>query len=119
MPKSSTKRKNGRNKKCVKKDSAGNIVNSKNTKQIRNIRIKQMLRMQLLNSACQSLTACEVKIAIDKGSGHKMSYISTELDKNGVPVDGVTKQITLSNIDVARLESIWTNKLASEKQMKK
>ena len=106
MPKSSTKRKNGRNKKSVQRDSAGNAINSKNTKQVQRIRMKQMFRMQLLHNACQSLTACEVKTAIDKGRGYKMSYVSTKLDDNGVPVDGITKEIVLSNIDIKRLESI-------------
>jgi hypothetical protein len=81
-------------------------------------RYRQMMRTQLLNVACQSLTAAEVQSAIEKGVNHSLSYVSTKLDENGVPVDGETKQIKLSNIDLRRLEMIKRNKESNESFMK-
>ena len=118
MPKSSNKRKNVKVKKSVQRDGAGNPIRARDNVPIREIRIKQMMRMQLLNSACESLTSTEVQMAIDAGKGHAMTYVSTELDKNGVPTSGETKSISLANVDVTRLKSIFTQKEASEQELK-
>lgn len=118
MTKSKNRRKNGRVKKYVQKDAAGFPVKARNKRHIREARFKQMMRVQLLHTACQSLTSSEVKMAMDKGKGHEMSYVSTKLDENGVPTSGETKTIKLSKIDIDRLESIYQSKLASEEQMK-
>lgn len=119
MPKSSTKRKNGRTKKYVQRSANGDPINKRSTTMINTIRRKQMVRTQLLHQACLSLTSAEVQMAIDSGAGHEMSYVTTKLDDNGVPVDGETKTITLSKVDLTRLESIHRYKVKSEELMKK
>ena len=119
MPKSSSKRKNGTTKKYVQRDYAGNPVRARDKKHHRTVQIRQMMRMQLLNTACESLTSTEVQMAIDAGKGHAMSYVSTELDENGVPTSGVTKTISLASVDIQRLQSIHTRKVSSEEEMKK
>ncbi len=118
MPTSKKKRKNGKVYNYVQKDFSGDPVKARDKKHTRNTRISQMLRMQTLSSACESLTSAEIQSAIDSGKGHEMSYISTKLDENGVPVEGSTKTIKLANIDIQRLESIHKTKLQSEELAK-
>jgi predicted PilT family ATPase len=118
MPTSKKKRKNGKIKKSVQKDFAGNPVRARDLKHTRSTRISQMLRIQTLGSACESLTSVEIQSAIDSGKGHELSYISTKLDENGVPVEGDTKTIKISNVDLVRLEAIHRTKVQSEEMMK-
>lgn len=117
MAKSNNKRKNGKIKKSVQKDRAGHVISlsKNNSKLVNNIKFKKMMRTQMLNQACESLTADEVQAQIDKGKGNELSYISTKLDENGVPVSGETKRILISNSDIERLESIYRYKVRSEK----
>jgi hypothetical protein len=117
MPKSRNKRANGKVKSYVQKDPSGNPIRKRDKKPLKDIRIKQMMRTQMLNQACESLTSAEVKLAIEKGKGHTLSYITTVLDGAGVPVDGETKTLTLASLDIARLDSILKYKERSEKAM--
>jgi hypothetical protein len=73
---------------------------------------KQFMRTQLIHNACESLTAEEVKEAMVKG--YELKYISTQLDENGVPIEGETKSIKISNIDILRLRPIYDSKLKQE-----
>ena len=118
MPTSKKKRKNGKAYNYVQKDFAGNPVKARDLKHTRNTRVKQMIRIQMLGSACESLTSVEIQAAIDSGKGTELSYISTKLDESGVPVEGETKTIKLANIDIQRLESIHKTKLQSEELAK-
>ena len=118
MPKSKSRRKGGVSKKYVQRDSAGNPVRAKDNKHIRNISVKQIMRMQTLNSACESLTSAEVQTAIDAGKGYELSYVSTVLDDGGVPISGDTLTIRLANIDIDRLKSILKHKGAAEETVK-
>tara|TARA_R110000765_G_scaffold26628_3_gene64899 strand:- start:3044 stop:3421 length:378 start_codon:yes stop_codon:yes gene_type:complete len=117
MPKSKSKRKNGKLNKYVQRDYAGNPVRARDESHHKDVRIRQMMRMQTLTNACESLTSAEVQLAIEAGKGHEMSYISTTLDDNGVPIDGDTKLITLANLDVNRLQSILAHKESIEGQI--
>tara|TARA_R100000541_G_C1867722_1_gene80300 strand:+ start:309 stop:692 length:384 start_codon:yes stop_codon:yes gene_type:complete len=117
MPKSNNKRKNGKVKKYSQKDSSGKHIKARDLNHQNSIRAKQMMRMQLLTSACESLTSAEVQMAIDAGKGHEMSYVSTKLDEKGVPTEGDTLLIKLSNLDTVRLNSIFNHKKAGEKKM--
>lgn len=78
---------------------------------------KQYMRTQLIHNACESLTAEEVKDAMVKG--YELNYISTTLDDNGVPVDGETKTIKISNIDILRLQPIYEAKIRQEESLNK
>lgn len=117
MAKSKNKRKNGTIKKYVQKDRAGHVISlsKDNSKLVNNIKFKKMMRTQMLSQACESLTADEVQAQIDKGKGNELSYISTKLDENGVPVSGETKSVVISNSDIERLKSIYRYKVRSEK----
>jgi len=78
-------------------------------------RYKQMMRTQLFHQACESLTTEEVKSAMVNGA--TLKYIHTILDENGVPVDGETKELKVSNLDIKRLESILRYKESREEQL--
>ena len=117
MSKSNNKRKNGKVKKSSQKDFSGNHIRARDLNHQKSIKIKQMMRMQTLTSACESLTSAEVQLAIDAGKGHEMSYISTKLDDNGVPVEGDTVLIKLANVDIRRLVAIFNHKEAGEQQL--
>lgn len=117
MPKSNNKRKNGKVKKSSQKDFSGNNIKARDLNHQNSIRAKQMMRMQLLTSACESLTSAEVQMAIDAGKGHEMSYVSTKLDEKGVPTEGDTLSIKLSNVDTRRLTAIFNHKKDGEQQM--
>ena len=58
-------------------------------------------------------------MAVEEGVGYVLSYFSTKLDDNGVPVNGDSKDIVLSKIDIVRLESILDRKLAMEERVEK
>lgn len=75
---------------------------------------KQMMRTQMLHNAAESLSAKELEMAM-LGS-RVMYFVETKLDDNGVPVDGETKQVKLSKLDVRRLEGVLETKKANEKQ---
>jgi len=118
MAKSKNKRKNGTVKKYVQKDRAGHPISlSNSSKLVKNIKFKKMMRTQMLNQACESLTADEVQTQIDKGKGCELSYIATKLDENEVPVSGETKTISISNSDIERLKSIYRYKIRIEAQL--
>lgn len=112
MAKSSKKRKNGKVKPSIQRDFSGAISNSRTKSHNRKVNYKRMMRSQLLYQACESLTAEEVLKSMVSGS--KMSYISTKLDENGVPVEGDTKDILITSADLPRLEAIYKNKLITE-----
>jgi hypothetical protein len=75
---------------------------------------KSMMRAQMLTGAAESLSAKELEEVMVKDA--MMSYVTTTLDENGVPVSGETKQLKISNIDIERLRGILDNKRANEEQ---
>jgi len=76
------------------------------------VNYKRMMRSQMLSNAAESLSAKELEMAM-LGS-RVMHFVETKLDENGVPVDGETKQVKLSNIDVQRLEGVLAEKKNNE-----
>ena len=73
---------------------------------------KRMMRAQMLSNAAESLSAKELEQAM---LGSKvMHFVETKLDENGVPIDGETKEVKLSNIDIQRLEGVLAEKKANE-----
>lgn len=75
---------------------------------------KRMMRTQMLNNAAESLSAKELEDVMENTK--ILRFVQTELDENGVPVDGETKEIKLSNIDIKRLEGVLANKRANEQR---
>jgi hypothetical protein len=111
MPKSKH-RKN--RKKYVERDASGKPKGT--YKQQMGVKNLQMIRSLLFNNACESLTATEVKEAMSVGKD--LTYISTTLDENGVPVEGGTETIKVTSADIKRLERIHTYKVDAEQQLK-
>jgi hypothetical protein len=80
------------------------------------INYKRMMRAVKLSTAADSLTASELETAMTQTK--VLQYVETKLDENGVPVDGDTKELKLSNIDIRRLERVLISKQENEKQAK-
>jgi len=122
----------GRKKKKITKqvDGSGKIANSRTKKHINNVRRLSMVRGMLFQEASNSLTAAELKGILDKaierrdstatvkGPKPTMSYIETKLDDKGVPTQGETKEISISNADINRLQRVLEMKENSERQLK-
>ena len=108
MPKSSKR------KPSIQRDSAGNPFKKKNIEHIKRARYKQMMRVERIYAACDSLTAAEVDVAIKAGKGYMLEYISTILDENGVPVSGDSESIRICNGDIDLLKSVYVEKRRSE-----
>jgi hypothetical protein len=75
---------------------------------------KSMMRAQTLANAADSLSAKELEEVMVKGA--MMSYVTTVLDDNGVPISGETKQLKISNIDIQRLQNVLATKQSNEQQ---
>jgi hypothetical protein len=83
------------------------------------VRYKQMMRTQMIHNACESLSAVEVQAAMEEFEKNKtatLSYVTTELDENGVPISGDVKELKISAIDVRRMQGVLDSKRANEEQ---
>lgn len=117
-----------KNRKIVKpKDSSGRIITKNSPGKAYNSII---MRTYMLQDACNSLTSKEVRDIYNqavlrrdstetvKGPKPVLKHVTTVLDENDVPVSGETKEIQISNSDIARLESIFQAKEREEKRIK-
>ena len=116
--------------KYLQKDSAGNVTNSRTKNHIKDAKRKMMFRTLTIQNASNSITAKELEEILTKAKERRdseeivkgpwpvLSYIDTKLDENNVPIDGETKNLSISASDIPRLSSILDMKKQSELEVK-
>jgi len=116
-------------KKYVQKDGAGNTTNARTKKHITNAKRAMMFRTLKLQNASNSISSKELEELLEKAIARRdseekvkgpwptLTYIETKLDENNIPIDGETKTLPISSVDIPRLSSILSMKKQSEAEM--